>query len=715
MIFQFRTKIFLAIGGILLVALTAMFFASTATIQEPLSQYIDSEIQRVYGVLEQWQATRVQLQLTQGITFAQNPSVWYAFKSITEDLSNVPRQDNVPMNVTSEEAIREAAILTIQDTIESTLKYYEQILNPSFVLAIQTDGEILVSYGSTERPQAGENAESHSFWQMLNNPGQRSTPFIHQNRLYQTTIQPVELDNEVTGYIALGFLMDSQLLDEILTTNQNNPELVENTGIGMISAIFYSLDGDVLASNVPSELSPQLLQTTWEAIQFNKVDPQPVQQNIGFTFEDQEMTGRYWLIYNALDEPMGYEAVVTSKTQALSFTDELQLDFLIIAILALLLSGVVGYIVSRSVTKPVDQLVFAANQLTTGNLEHQIQYGKKDEMGVLADAFEHMRLTLLRRIQELAVLNASLEQKVQERTAELQIALENLKQAESHLVLSEKMVALGQMVAGIAHEINNPLNYIRNGITPLRMALKDLQELLTIYDQSQLSEQDSRKIEQFKKEIELDSLLQEIEEIGAAIETGAERSIQIVSNLRTFSRKGEESFKPADIHEGLESSLSILQHDLKGRIEIRKEYGEIPPVMCNLSQLNQVFLNILNNAQQAIEQKGRITIRTAQVSTDEVMISISDTGKGISPEHQRKIFEPFFTTKGIGKGTGLGLSISYGIVHRHGGRFNVISQLGEGTEFQIFLPVHGLQIQESKEQALLFTSPAVKMGKIRNE
>ena len=114
MIFQFRTKIFLAIGGILLVALTAMFFASTATIQEPLSQYIDSEIQRVYGVLEQWQATRVQLQLTQGITFAQNPSVWYAFKSITEDLSNVPRQDNVPMNVTSEEAIREAAILTIR-------------------------------------------------------------------------------------------------------------------------------------------------------------------------------------------------------------------------------------------------------------------------------------------------------------------------------------------------------------------------------------------------------------------------------------------------------------------------------------------------------------------------------------------------------------------------------------------------------------------------
>ena len=214
---------------------------------------------------------------------------------------------------------------------------------------------------------------------MLNNPGQRSTLLFTRTGFTRPPFSRL-VDNEVTGYIALGFLMDSQLLDEILTTNQNNPELVENTGIGMISAIFYSLDGDVLASNVPSELSPQLLQTTWEAIQFNKVDPQPVQQNIGFTFEDQEMTGRYWLIYNALDEPMGYEAVVTSKTQALSFTDELQLDFLIIAILALLLSGVVGYIVSRSVTKPVDQLVFAANQLTTGNLEHQIQYGKKDEI-----------------------------------------------------------------------------------------------------------------------------------------------------------------------------------------------------------------------------------------------------------------------------------------------------------------------------------------------
>jgi signal transduction histidine kinase len=296
---------------------------------------------------------------------------------------------------------------------------------------------------------------------------------------------------------------------------------------------------------------------------------------------------------------------------------------------------------------------------------------------------EEKNLALNHQKEELQATNEMLA----DQKEELQSALENLKLTQSQLVQSEKMASIGQLVAGIAHEINNPVTFINAGVDSLRTNLDEVRQVLDIYHRitPENSREKLKEIAVLKERIDYKQAIREINTLIDSIQNGTERTTQIVNGLRTFSRLDEDVLKFADIHEGIDSTLILLRNKYKNKVEIIREYADLPMLECYPGQLNQVFMNILSNAIDAIEGQGTITITTSKAN-DFVRISIRDTGKGI-PEHLRaKIFDPFFTTKEVGEGTGLGLSISHGIIEKHKGSIKVKSHIGEGSEFVISLP-----------------------------
>ncbi len=294
------------------------------------------------------------------------------------------------------------------------------------------------------------------------------------------------------------------------------------------------------------------------------------------------------------------------------------------------------------------------------------------------------------------------EAALQENVVTLKLSLEQLKQTQAQLVQAEKMSSLGQMIAGIAHEINNPVSFIYGNLTPARQYHQDLLSLVEVYQQTYPNP--TAQIQQLVKEIDLDFVIEDWSKLMDSMQVGAERISEIVRNLRNFSRLDEKELKSVDIHQGIDNTLLILQHHLKAKaskpeIQVIKDYGKLPPVTCYANQLNQVFMNLLNNAIDALENKSSlriITIRTTLVlgkepQTNSVMIRITDNGCGISESVINQVFDPFFTTKPIGSGTGLGLAISYQIVvDKHKGQIRCVSDVAQGTEFIVEIPVKPL-------------------------
>ncbi|WP_153796767.1 sensor histidine kinase [Foetidibacter luteolus] len=330
-----------------------------------------------------------------------------------------------------------------------------------------------------------------------------------------------------------------------------------------------------------------------------------------------------------------------------------------------------------------------------------------DKINTLQKEKEISQAEALRVSQENETLvreqNVMLEKKVAERTEELQqsnkqlnTALVNLKDAQTQLVEAEKMASLGQLTAGIAHEINNPINFVKSNIKPLQLDIRDLSELLDEYNKLHTIDEKTIKkhlvsVADFQKQIDLPFVKTEIDSLIKGIEEGAERTAEIVRGLRTFSRLDEGELKTVNIHEGIDSTLVLLKNSLPYNVKITKDFKAKGDIDCLPGKLNQVFMNILNNGIQAIQAKEVMSDNESiGISTrdegDRIIISIKDSGIGMNEEVKQKIFEPFFTTKAVGEGTGLGMAIVFKIIEKHQGKIDIISSPGNGSEFTLSLP-----------------------------
>ncbi len=386
--------------------------------------------------------------------------------------------------------------------------------------------------------------------------------------------------------------------------------------------------------------------------------------------------------------------VSLSEDDIFSSVRELRIIMFAVLSLTSLLVVILTFHVARRFSIPIKNLTQSAQQLAKGNLGSRAEVRSSDEIGRLARSFNFMAESLEERSRELTSLNKNLEQKVKARTMaleeanrEMAEAYNELKETQFQLVQSEKLASLGQLVAGIAHEIKNPLNFIYGNTGFLRDYINSLEKLVALYEEvAVLGAEDQEAVANLKEEIGYAFIMDDLGTLVDNFEEGAERIHSIVGDLRTFSRTETGEFKAIDLHEAIDLALNLLQNEFKGRIEILKDYGSLPQVECQAGKINQVLVNLLMNAGQAISGEGKITITTRK-SGRFAEIVIQDNGEGMTKDQLEHIFEPFFTTKPVGSGTGLGLSISYAIIQDHKGTITVTSEPGEGSRFTVSLPV----------------------------
>jgi two-component system NtrC family sensor kinase len=271
--------------------------------------------------------------------------------------------------------------------------------------------------------------------------------------------------------------------------------------------------------------------------------------------------------------------------------------------------------------------------------------------------------------------------------AELSRSKAELERLQAQIVHSEKMASVGQLAAGIAHEINNPAGFIYGNMDMLQDYLAHLRKLLAVYDRQVMPPDVAQIVDSVKVDINYERLMGDLSSMVADCVEGAERIRDIVQNLRLFSRLDEAEIKQIDVHEGIDSTVRLLsRYYSSGRVMLRRDYGDLPPISCYAGQLNQVWMNLLVNAAQAVGDEGEVSI-TSRLEDAWVVVTISDTGCGIPADQIHRIFDPFFTTKAVGEGTGLGLATSYGIIERHGGTIAVDSKIGAGTTFTVKIPI----------------------------
>ncbi|MDX2128657.1 MAG: ATP-binding protein [Chloroherpetonaceae bacterium] len=382
--------------------------------------------------------------------------------------------------------------------------------------------------------------------------------------------------------------------------------------------------------------------------------------------------------------------------------ERLKLILIVIIILTLVVVVFAALSVAKSISKPIVKLTAVTDSIAKGNLSQRAEVKERNEIGQLAASFNLMTENLQKSQLELEEANRTLELKVESRTEELREnnetlkkTLDELQSSQTQLIQSEKMASLGQMVAGLAHEVNTPLGFVRGSVdiiqknhTLISESLKSHQEMLRLLEAGEMEKLEVliNQVKEIDQKVTRTHALEKIQTRINESLIGLDRIQELIINLKNFSRLDESAFKSVDINEGLDSTILISTPFLKYKVEIIKEYQPRLIAECYPSRLNQVFLNLITNAAQAIEENGVIQIKT-YTEDGKAVISISDNGKGIESHNLKKIFEPFYTTKPIGQGTGLGLSIAYKIVEQHNGDIEVDSTVGKGSTFRVRIPL----------------------------
>lgn len=344
---------------------------------------------------------------------------------------------------------------------------------------------------------------------------------------------------------------------------------------------------------------------------------------------------------------------------------------------------IASLLMSDIFSRTLKKLSTAAEGIAKGDFSTKIKNSNFAEINDLITSYNEMG-------QQLNELYTSLEQKVKERTEALADANYQLKEAQAMMVHSEKMRSLGELVAGIAHEINNPINFIHGNIMILQNYTDDLIKLIDFYEENSgtIPDDIKAKIKDLRKQIDLDFLRDDVKDLIKSCIEGTQRTKNIILDLKNFSRMEEQVLTQFDIPKEIDTTLNILNNKYKNRITVIKEYEDnLPKIEAYGGQLNQVFMNILDNAQGAMKETGTLTIKIS-TENQNVKIQFTDTGCGIPKENLSKVFDPFFTTKPVGKGTGLGMSISYKVISNHNGTIEVESEVGVGTTFTIKLPIN---------------------------
>jgi signal transduction histidine kinase len=422
--------------------------------------------------------------------------------------------------------------------------------------------------------------------------------------------------------------------------------------------------------NIELKLYSQLVQSLSEKIDTDNPESSRAQvaKPILMTILKGELAPKFEQLSDSLEKLVNSNVEQRQQAEAAFRSAKLLRVLIIVASMALsiAIAAVLAFYISRAIARPIKDITNVARRATQeGNFDLQAPVTTDNEIGVLGTSLNQLIQQVARQIREL-------------------------KQAQAQLIQNEKMSSLGQMVAGLAHEINNPVNFIYANLEFVNNYTQELLDLIQMYQKSH--PQPEAEIRNKLEEIDIDFLNEDLPKIMSSMHVGAERIQKIILSLRNFCHLDEAEQKKVDIHEGIENTFLILSHRVNQGVEVIKQYGDLPLVDCYPAQLNQVFMNILTNALDELLDDNKLSRKQILIQTklsmyNQIEVRIRDNGSGIAPEIKDKIFDPFFTTKPVGKGTGMGLAICYQIIEKHRGKIDVISEFGRGAEFIVTLPV----------------------------
>jgi signal transduction histidine kinase len=506
-------------------------------------------------------------------------------------------------------------------------------------------------------------------------------PYLSRGR-YQTILSgpAIAHDGRLLGVVMM--VLDLSLMEQLL---------LDATGLGQTGEVIVGTRlGDKVHYLLPPRNNPEITEIPLGSVPAMAA---ALRGHKGFMhttdYRGVEVVAAY--------QPVRYQGwgmvAKLDVVEAYAPVKRLRLVLLVLEAIILLIGLAVSYVLARRFTRPVIALARTATAVAAGNLDARVTVTSSDEVGTLGTTFNRMT-------EELAVSYATLEQRVAERTRELAQANAELareiaerKRTEAALIQSEKLASLGQLAAGMAHEINNPIAYVTNNLTVLRRDMLAAMSVLNTYREGHdslagVAPDLAAAVTRLEADIDL-AYIQEnfVRDFDTSLQ-GLQRVRDIVGNLRDFARLDEAEFKEVDLNAALRSTVEMARYELKKKdLRLETDCQALPPVLCHPGKINQVFLNLLVNAVQACAPGGVITLRTHTAPGAAVEVEVIDNGCGISADHVAHIFEPFFTTKPVGQGMGLGLSVSYGIIRDHGGSIEVESTPGRGSLFRVRLPL----------------------------